>query len=167
MVMPAPHFPLVENGHASYGLGWLIESYNGDTLIHHGGAIDGFLGLVAFMPDHNLGVVVQTNLGGNPVPFIIAYYVFDRLRGRESSDTESQIRKTVGAERDEIRKDRDESWETRVRDTKPSHPHAAYVGRYEHPGYREKYGPTWPGSGPRRYRAGTRNFNVLVKPVEG
>jgi CubicO group peptidase (beta-lactamase class C family) len=80
MAMSAPFIPLDENDGASYGLGWFIETYNGDRLDHHGGAIDGFLGQVAFIPKHNFGVVVQTNLRGSLVPFIIAYNALDRLR---------------------------------------------------------------------------------------
>jgi CubicO group peptidase (beta-lactamase class C family) len=135
MQMAAPYYPLEENGHASYGLAWFIENYNGDTLIHHGGAIDGFLGLVAFMPDHRLGVVVQTNLGENPVPFIVAYHVLDRLRGRKPSDVEGQIRKTADAAKAAREMGKQRSQEARVKDAPPSHPLDTYVGRYGHPGY--------------------------------
>jgi CubicO group peptidase (beta-lactamase class C family) len=76
MFMPAPYMPMDETSHGSYGLGWFIESYNGETIIHHGGAIDGSLGVVGFMPKYKLGVVVQTNLGGTSTPFIIMYNAF-------------------------------------------------------------------------------------------
>jgi CubicO group peptidase (beta-lactamase class C family) len=135
MPMQSPYLPLEENGHPAYGLAWFIENFNGDTLIHHGGAIDGFLGLVAFLPKHNLGVVVQTNLSGNPVPFIVTYNVLDRLRGREPSDTEAQIRKIQDEAKAALKKGKEQSQRVRVEGAGPSHELAEYVGQYENPGY--------------------------------
>jgi CubicO group peptidase (beta-lactamase class C family) len=135
MPMQAPYMPLEVNGHPAYGLAWFIENYNGDTLIHHGGAIDGFLGLVAFLPRHNMGVVVQTNLSGNPVPFIVTYNVLDRLRGRAPADTESQIRKTSDEAKAALKKGKEQSQTVKVAGAGPSHDLADYVGQYENPGY--------------------------------
>jgi CubicO group peptidase (beta-lactamase class C family) len=135
MPMQATYYPLEENGHPAYGLAWFIENYNGDTMIHHGGAIDGFLGLVAFLPKHNMGVVVQTNLSGNPVPFIVSYNVLDRLRGRTPSDTEAQIRKISDEAKAAMEKSREQSRTVRIEGAGPSHPLEDYVGQFENPGY--------------------------------
>ncbi len=135
MQMPATYYPLEENSHPAYGLAWFIENYNGDTMVHHGGAIDGFLGLVAFLPKHNLGVVVQTNLSGNPVPFIVTYNVLDRLRGRKPSDTDATIRKVYDEAKAAMKKGKEKSQESRVEGAKPSHALEDYVGQYENPGY--------------------------------
>ena len=45
----------------SYGLGWFVEPYRGRHMIHHGGNIDGFSSLVAFMPYEKIGIVILTN----------------------------------------------------------------------------------------------------------
>ena len=135
MVMPAPFLPLPENDGGSYGLGWFIETYNGDTLIHHGGAIDGFLGQVAFLPKHNAGVVVQTNLGGSLVPFIIAYNALDRLRGREPSDLEPAVRKVHDEAVAALARGKERSDTEKVESAGPSHDLDAYVGSFDHPGF--------------------------------
>ncbi|HEV3309547.1 MAG TPA: serine hydrolase [Chloroflexota bacterium] len=134
MWMQAPYLPVEEASHGSYGLAWFIESYNGDTVIHHGGAIDGFLGVVGFVPKHNIGVVVQTNLGGSPVPFLVMYNILDRLRGRTPSALEPQVRKIYDEAREALDKGGDRSEEDRVKDTHPSHALSDYTGSYANAG---------------------------------
>jgi hypothetical protein len=135
MTMAAPYLPIEENALGSYGLGWFIESYNGDTVIHHGGAIDGFLGQVAFLPKHNIGVSIQTNLNGNPFPMILAYQVFDRLRGRTPSPVNERVRKITEEAKEAAAKGKEQNQTDRVPNTTPSHDLDAYTGEYEHPGY--------------------------------
>jgi hypothetical protein len=135
MVMSAPFIPLPENDGANYGLGWFIETYNGDTVVHHGGAIDGFLGQVAFLPRHNAGVVVQTNLGGSLAPFIIAYNALDRLRGREPSHLEPTVKKLHDEAVAALVKGKERSDAEKVEAACPSHELNAYVGNFDHPGY--------------------------------
>jgi len=149
MFMPAPYVPMEETSHGTYGLGWFIESYNGDTIVHHGGAIDGFLGVVAFMPKHNLGVIVQTNLGGTNTPFVVMYNAFDRLRGREQSPVEEHVRKLHDEMHSALNKGKERSSSDKVADTRPSHELAAYVATFCHPGMgdivigRDDDGLTW------------------------
>jgi hypothetical protein len=45
----------------SYGLGWEVETWQGLTVIRHGGNTRGFTSDVAFLPDADLGIVVLTN----------------------------------------------------------------------------------------------------------
>jgi beta-lactamase class C len=46
---------------AYYGLGWRVMDYNGRTLIFHGGAVRGYRGLIGFLPDQDIGIVVLWN----------------------------------------------------------------------------------------------------------
>ena len=46
---------------AYYGLGWRVMNYSGRTMIFHGGAVRGFRGLIAFLPDQDIGIVVLWN----------------------------------------------------------------------------------------------------------
>jgi CubicO group peptidase (beta-lactamase class C family) len=55
-----PQIPITAT--ASYGLGWVIDQYKGAQMITHSGATTGFNSLVSFLPDHNLGVIVLTNV---------------------------------------------------------------------------------------------------------
>jgi CubicO group peptidase (beta-lactamase class C family) len=48
-------------GGAGYGMGWFVRSWQGQRLIGHGGALQGFGAEVALFPDSNLGFVVLAN----------------------------------------------------------------------------------------------------------
>jgi CubicO group peptidase (beta-lactamase class C family) len=56
-------------GSAGMGLGWEVESLNGETIIGHSGSDWGVHTLVFFLPERKLGVVVFTNgeNGGNVI----------------------------------------------------------------------------------------------------
>ena len=46
---------------SSYGLGWIVEQYQGLRLIQHGGNTLGFTSDVAFLPDAGVGIAVLAN----------------------------------------------------------------------------------------------------------
>jgi beta-lactamase class C len=79
-VLPAPllatlHQPLVETPGelrgsawrrerlygASYALGWRVYDYAGSQLVFHGGAVQGYRGVVALLPDRDLGIALMWN----------------------------------------------------------------------------------------------------------
>jgi CubicO group peptidase (beta-lactamase class C family) len=134
MVIPDPG-KYAELSPPSYGLGWFVQSYRGQTVVHHGGNIDGFSALVSLLPREEIGVVVLTNLNGVPIPEIVAYHVYDRLLGLPEIGWNDRF----FADHEEYERASDrgkEKAETdRVKGTQPSHPLDAYVGEYEHPGY--------------------------------
>lgn len=49
---------------ASYGLGWFVDEYKGQPMLHHGGNTIGFTSDLAFLPEANLGISVLTNVHG-------------------------------------------------------------------------------------------------------
>lgn len=118
-----------------YGLGWFIQPYRGEHLIHHGGNIDGFSAMVAFLPHRDLGVVVLANVNGSPLPLAVALSAFDRLLGLETVDWVAKagvfLQQAMAAqEQQEEARPAD-----RVEGTEPSHPLDSYAGDYAHPGY--------------------------------
>jgi len=46
---------------AGYGLGWRVYNYAGQRMVFHGGAVQGYRGAVALLPDHDLGVAILWN----------------------------------------------------------------------------------------------------------
>ena len=46
---------------ASYGLGWRIYNYAGHDVVFHGGAVQGYRGAMALLPDRDLGIVILWN----------------------------------------------------------------------------------------------------------
>jgi len=77
-------FPEFE-GERQYALGWAVGKYRGETLIGHGGGIDGYLTSVYFSPAHDVGIIVLTN-GGDLTPDIVMMSVLDHVIGAESVD---------------------------------------------------------------------------------
>jgi len=46
---------------AGYALGWRVYDYAGHRLVFHGGAVQGYRGLVALLPERDLGIAVMWN----------------------------------------------------------------------------------------------------------
>lgn len=70
-----PQMKMTPNGSMSYGLGWMLRTWNGLKVVEHGGNIDGFNSLVAMIPEKKLGFVMLTNvtassLGNDIMPII-------------------------------------------------------------------------------------------------
>lgn len=124
-----------EQFYSSYGMGWAITAYRGHLLLTHGGGIDGFTALVSLMPRDNFGLVILTNGGGNPVPSIVAYNVYDRLLGLDQVDWNKRIKERMDKAKAEAEKAKKEKDKDRKLNTNPSHPIEDYTGDFEHPGY--------------------------------
>jgi CubicO group peptidase (beta-lactamase class C family) len=54
-----PQVPVDAN--ASYGLGWFVDEYKGQRVIHHGGNTFGYTSDLAFLPDAGVGITILTN----------------------------------------------------------------------------------------------------------
>ncbi len=124
-----------EVGSSSYGLGWMISTYQGRKLVQHGGNIDGFSALVAFLPGENIGTVILTNSNGSQLPGVLSRYTFDRLLGLEPVDWTQRIRgeeKQSKAAQEAAEK---KQYTPRRPNTRPSHEIAEYAGDYAHPAY--------------------------------
>lgn len=80
---------------STYGLGWFIEPYRGHSLIHHGGAIDGFSSQVAFLPEEEIGIVVLCNTHGSIIPYTVTFNIIDRLLGMEPVDWSGKMAKLM------------------------------------------------------------------------
>ena len=46
---------------AGYGIGWRVYDYAGHRIVYHGGAVQGYRGTIALVPERDLGVVVLWN----------------------------------------------------------------------------------------------------------
>ncbi len=98
-VLPAPllatlHAPLVttpgetrgsswrrERVHsASYALGWRVYDYAGHRLVFHGGAVQGYRGLIAMLPERDLGVAILWN-SDSSLPTGLLPTMLDRALG--------------------------------------------------------------------------------------
>jgi hypothetical protein len=119
---------------ATYGMGWMIDTYRGHRRIRHGGGIDGFITSVMFFPDDDLGLVAFNNRGSG-LPLLVNQHAADRILGLEEEDWigEAVENRTKGKEVQDEAEEKKEA--TRIEGTSPSHPLADYAGRYTDPGY--------------------------------
>lgn len=73
-----------------YGMGWIIESYNGLPLVWHGGNTKGFTSDLAFLPDADFGMLTLTNAAeANDFRNSVRQYVFELAFGLEHESSES------------------------------------------------------------------------------
>lgn len=119
----------------SYGLGWVVQPFNGRMMFNHSGGIDGFSAIISFMPQEKTGVMVLTNMHTNMLPYIVAFNYYDRLFGSEQVDRGQKLRDSLNA----LLKDMQGS--TEIEGEKMnlplSHPLKDYAGTYSNPAYGE------------------------------
>jgi beta-lactamase class C len=65
---------------AWYALGWRVFDYSGHTLVFHGGAVQGYRGLIAFLPNEDVGIVVLWN-SESSAPSGLMPSLMDRVLG--------------------------------------------------------------------------------------
>jgi beta-lactamase class C len=65
---------------ASYALGWRVFDYEGETLVFHAGAVEGYRTMIGFMPKYHVGMVMMWN-SADPLPAGLLPMVFDSLLG--------------------------------------------------------------------------------------
>lgn len=121
--------------HTSYGLGWGITAYRGHNRVEHGGGIDGFSALTTLLPQDKIGIVILTNMGGTPLPSIVASHVCDRLLGLDEVPWNERIRKKVDEAKEAAEKAKEKTSSERKTGTHSSHPLEDYVGDFEHSAY--------------------------------
>jgi beta-lactamase class C len=65
---------------AGYGLGWRVYDYVGHRVVFHGGAVQGYRGVVALMPERDLGVAILWN-ANSAAPSGLLPTILDRAIG--------------------------------------------------------------------------------------
>jgi CubicO group peptidase (beta-lactamase class C family) len=119
---PTTHFNM-------YGLGWLLNDYQGRKIISHGGGLDGMVSRVALIPEEGLGVVVLTN-SESAATNVISNRIVDLFIGAPRRDWNAELlgrfNQSKATEQAAIKKVED----SRIPNTKPSLPLASYAGTY-------------------------------------
>ena len=104
-VLPAPllatlHEPLVDTpdqtrsspwrrarlDSAGYALGWRVYNYAGHRVVYHAGAVQGYRGMIALIPETDLGIVMLWN-GESALPTGLLPTMIDRALGIPSELT--------------------------------------------------------------------------------
>jgi CubicO group peptidase (beta-lactamase class C family) len=127
--------PYKELGEGSYGMGFFISTYRGHKTVDHGGNIDGFSADLSFMPADKIGVVILTNLDGNPLPEIVANNVYDRLLGLDLVPWNQRFLESEKKGKEAEQEAKNKGYVPQKKGTHPSHDLKDYVGDYSNPGY--------------------------------
>lgn len=134
IVMPGDAHPDIN--FASYGVGWMVDSYRGRVRVHHGGNTIGYSAQMSFFPAEGVGVVVLTNGLFTPLPFVVANHVSDIILGLEPNDWNGFYTAFKDLYIDEPGKEAGPGLQAdRKEGTSPTHDLAEYAGLYEHPAY--------------------------------
>lgn len=77
----------------NYGLGFVVEDYDGRKLVMHDGDIDGMASALGMIPSQHLGVVVLTNMDHDDARNALLYHIFDEYLGLPPRDVEAALLK--------------------------------------------------------------------------
>jgi CubicO group peptidase (beta-lactamase class C family) len=127
--------PYKELGESSYGMGFFLSTYRGHKVVEHGGNIDGFSADLSFLPGEKIGVVVLTNLDGNPLPDVVVDNVYDRLLGLDRVPWNQRFLESEKKGKEAEQEAKKKGYTPQKLGTHPSHDLKDYVGDYSNPGY--------------------------------
>lgn len=121
----------------SYGLGWLLQDFQGHTVISHAGAIDGFRAQITLVPDARLGIVLLNNLQDTRMNLALGNQILSQCLGLPQRDWNAYYLDLVKKDRESVIKRLQERIANRRSDAGPSKELKAYVGVYTEPAYGE------------------------------
>lgn len=113
----------------NYGLGFVVEDYDGHKLVMHDGDIDGMASALGMIPSEHLGVVVLTNMDHDDARNALLYHILDAYLGLPSRDVEGALLKAAHAQDIQDQTEKAKIAAARVPGPAPL-PLKAYVGTY-------------------------------------
>lgn len=117
----------------SYGLGWFQQDYRGRYVAFHTGSLDGRTAIAGLLPEERVGVYLFGNLDHAEFRHAFMFKAFDLFLGAPERDWSTELLRLAEDLRGQRRSAMAASDGQRVPGTRPSHPLAAYAGRYSHP----------------------------------
>jgi hypothetical protein len=131
----AVYFPPKVTRFSSYGLGWFVHDYKGQTCVSHGGTLTGFRAQCMLVPEKKLGVFVMCNLRPSFVTEAVCKTVLDSVLGLPQEDWVSFHKAQLAMLDFNIAAAKKKRDGARKAETKPSLPTKGYAGRYSEPAY--------------------------------
>jgi CubicO group peptidase (beta-lactamase class C family) len=121
---------------ASYGFGWNIFDYNGERILTHGGATDGFSTSLYMLPNQNLGIVVITN-SFSLLREAAVYTLIDSFLNLDDTDWGTRYFNSYQNQYTNVMQERETIHNAREKNTNTKHPLDAYTGTYTDVAYGE------------------------------
>ena len=120
----------------NYGMGWFLMDYRGALMVTHGGNIDGNSAYVSFMPAHNMGLVILSNMNGaNGFIAGLNNEIYDRFLGYNDHDWNAELLAAFGGLKAQAAEQVQKIRDSRVDGTSPSVSLDTYAGHYDHEMY--------------------------------
>lgn len=120
---------------ATYGMGWFIVPYQGHTLIHHGGNVEGHSLAIGFIPQKNIGVIALTNVAGMPLRDVLLYEGMDRALNLPDRNWNTRYHNVWDPLIIAEAKCKNTSAAERLEEAAATHSLETYAGTYEADGY--------------------------------
>ncbi len=70
---------------SSYGIGWRVLDYKGYKIVFHGGWLKGFINIMAFIPEKDVGIVILQN-AETSAPWVITMNFLDDVLGHPETN---------------------------------------------------------------------------------
>ncbi|KAJ3120880.1 hypothetical protein HK100_012609 [Physocladia obscura] len=119
-----------------YGLGWFLDSYRGTPRIHHSGSTLGYSAQLTTFPDHDMAIIVLTNMDSSKAAITISNTISDRLLFSSINFDWAKFYKMQMAELEESkRKLRQKIIDSKTPGTQPRHNFVRYSGSFTNLGY--------------------------------
>jgi len=125
--------PAAPSPHATYGLGWFIDRYNGLTRISHTGHLHDVHSSVMLFPQTGIGLVSFINFASSRIATLINEHALQHIFSWQAplslQDALSLYENKIATNCKRL------SGQRRAAHTAPSHKMDDYTGIYSHPGY--------------------------------
>lgn len=118
-----------------YALGWFLQPFRGDTLVQHGGNVEGHSTIMGFMATQQVGVVVLANAAITPLRDLVLYDAIDRVLGHTAKDWNTEFHKLYDVMFRAMEQSKVTAAQERLADAAPTHPLGDYTGSFETDGY--------------------------------
>jgi CubicO group peptidase (beta-lactamase class C family) len=122
-----PALGIAQAGRLSYCLGWLRQECSPSPIVWHNGGTSGCKAVLGVVPDHDIAIVVLSNLGGTDLPEALMYKFYDLYLERPDQDYSANFLKSFKA--------RQPVAPVRPQPAGEPLPLQKYVGNYRNPAY--------------------------------
>jgi CubicO group peptidase (beta-lactamase class C family) len=125
-------FPKERVPDIDYGMGWFIHKYDQINLLSHMGGMTGVRSIIAVCPQHNVGIIIVSNMGGMRVsllPEALRSKFFDMYLNLPERDWSQEL---VTEFKQSRQKQEQSRLLVRLKNPLPAQDLSRYVGAYSH-----------------------------------
>lgn len=127
--------PFNKGHYELYGLGWVLEDYEGREIVSHTGGVNGFVTSVTLVPEENLGIIVLTNTDENGFFESVKRELLDAGLDLPYRNYDQVFFEGFAQQKAETTSEIAEWRDTVAMKLPPAFELARYAGRYENPVY--------------------------------